>query len=60
MPRSCAAPRPSRSCSTADAYQFPQAISAQDETGCYAHGNVTHHQAMGALVAAEIKDKLGW
>lgn len=38
---------------------LPEA-SAADETGCQGHGNAAHHVAMAALLAAEIKAKLGW
>jgi hypothetical protein len=41
-------------------YEFPEANYDTDETGCYNHGNVAHHQAMGTLLAAQIKAKTGW
>jgi len=40
-------------------YVFPEATAA-DETGCEGHANVAHEQAMGALMAAEIQQQLGW
>lgn len=38
---------------------LPEA-SAADETGCQGRGNAAHHAAMAALLAAEIRAKLGW
>ncbi len=41
-------------------YEFPEANHDTDETGCEYHANEAHHQAMGALLAAQIKAKTGW
>jgi hypothetical protein len=41
-------------------YSFPEANPAV-ETGCYSHANDAHHQAMAALLVAQLKAKLpGW
>lgn len=38
---------------------FPEATAA-DETGCLRRGSAAHHAAMGALLASELKTRLGW
>jgi hypothetical protein len=41
-------------------FSFPEADPAV-ETGCYSHANDAHHQAMAALLVAELKAKIpGW
>lgn len=41
-------------------FSFPEAAPAV-ETGCYYHANDAHHQAMAALLVAEMKTKIpGW
>lgn len=41
-------------------FEFPEASSGADESGCQQHGNEAHHAAMGALLATQIKTTLGW
>jgi len=41
-------------------FSFPEADPSV-ETGCYSHANDAHHQAMAALLVAELKAKIaGW
>ena len=41
-------------------YSFPESNESTDETGCEYHANVSLSQAMGKLMASEIKTRLGW
>jgi hypothetical protein len=41
-------------------FVLPEADYMNDETGCEAHANAAHEQAMGALMASEIKQRAGW
>ncbi len=45
-------------------FQFPESsggnLGGADETGCQFHANAGLHASMGALLAAELKSKLGW
>lgn len=41
-------------------YVFPEANANFDETGCYAHANAAHHQAMANLLVPYLKTLTGW
>lgn len=44
----------------ASRFSLPEAQFPGDETGCYFHANAAHHEAMSALLAAELKAKMAW
>jgi hypothetical protein len=44
----------------ASRFSLPEATYPDDETGCHYHATAAHHQAMAALLVAELKTKMGW